>query len=92
MTSLLKAPTLTTSSSQPPQQQQQPTSDATEQSRIRLLLSLSLLSCRVKTSTMASRTLPRLRQVVLNDVFTQAFEQARQKPVQLTHNQQVRTR
>jgi hypothetical protein len=38
---------------------------------------------------MASRTLPRLKQVVLNDVFTQALEQARQKPLDLTQNQQV---
>jgi hypothetical protein len=38
---------------------------------------------------MASRTLPRLKQVVLNDVFTQALEQARQKPLNLTQNQQV---
>ena len=38
---------------------------------------------------MASRTLPRLKQVVLNDVFTQALNQAKQKPVQLTHNQEV---
>lgn len=48
--------------------------------------------CFITSFTMSalSRTVPKLRQVVLNDVFTQAFEQARQKPVQLTHNQQVR--
>jgi len=32
-----------------------------------------------------------MKQVVLNDVFTAAYEQARQKPVQLPHNQQVRS-
>jgi len=40
---------------------------------------------------MASRrTLPLLNQVVLNDVFTAALNQAKQKPVNLTQNQQVR--
>lgn len=34
-------------------------------------------------------TTPRLQQVVLNDIFTQALNQAKQKPIQLTHNQQV---
>ena len=37
----------------------------------------------------ASRTVPCLKQVVLNDVFTAALNQAKQKPVQLPHNQQV---